>query len=70
MKQVSESGVETSLNVYCLLTSLSRTFALNVHMAPLSVLFKGAALLVAAAAVVALEGFLYCEQQFQLITNI
>lgn len=63
MKRVSESGVE------CLLTSLGGTFALNVHMAALSVLLEGAALLVAATAVVALEGLLYCEQEFQLITN-
>lgn len=35
-------------------------------MAPLSVLFEGASLLVAATAVVALEGLLYCEQEFQL----
>lgn len=52
-----------------MLTSLSRTFALDVYMASLSVLFEGAALLVAATAVVALEGLLYCEQEFQLITN-
>lgn len=38
-------------------------------MAPLSVLVEGAPLLVAAAAVVALEGLLYCEQEFQLITK-
>ncbi len=69
MKWVSESGVETRLSVHCLLTSLSGTFALNVHMAPLSVLFEGASLLVAATAVVALEGLLYCEQEFQLIPN-
>lgn len=51
------------------LTSLSGTFALHVHMAPLSVLFEGASLLVAATAVVALEGLLYCEREFQLISN-
>lgn len=39
--------------------SVRGTFALNVQMAPLSVLFKGAALLVTSTAVVALEGFLY-----------
>lgn len=38
-------------------------------MAPLSVLFQGAALLVAAAAMVALEGLLHCEQEFQLGTK-
>lgn len=38
-------------------------------MAPLSVLLQGAALLVAAAAMVALEGFLHWEQKVQLITN-
>lgn len=58
-----------SLSVRRLLTSLGGTFALNVHMAPLSVFFKGAALLVTATAVVALEGLLYCEQEFQLITK-
>lgn len=57
-------------SVHCLLTSLSGTFALNVHMAPLSVLFERAALFVAATAVVALEWLLYCEQRFQVIINI
>lgn len=52
-----------------MLTSLSGTFALNVHMAPLSVFFKRAALLVAATAMVALEGLFNCEQEFQLIIN-
>lgn len=69
MKRVSESCTEMSLSVRRLLTSLGGTFALNVHMAPLSVFFKGAALLVTATAVVALEGLLYCEQEFQLITK-
>lgn len=45
------------------LTSLSRTFALNVHMAPLSVLFERTSLLVAATAMVALEGLLYCKRE-------
>lgn len=69
MKRVSESCTEMRLSVRRLLTSLGGTFALNVHMAPLSVFFKGAALLVTATAVVALEGLLYCEQEFQLITK-
>lgn len=55
--------------MHCLLTSLSGTFALNVYMAPFSVLFEGAALLVASAAMVALEGLLYCEKEFQLFTS-
>lgn len=46
-----------------LLTSVGGTFALNVHMAPLSVLLQRAALLVAATAMVALEGLLYCEAE-------
>lgn len=45
------------------LTSLGGTFALHVDVAPLSVLLQRAALLVAAAAVVALEGLLHCETQ-------
>lgn len=52
-----------------LLTSISGTFALNVHMAPLPVLFQGAALLIAPTAVVALEGLLYCKTEFQSITK-
>lgn len=52
------------------LTFHSGNFALNVDMAPFSMLFKRAALLVATAAVVALEGLLYCKQEFQLIINI
>lgn len=51
------------------LTSSSVTFGLNVHVAPLPVLFQRAALLVAATAVVALIGLLYCKQEFQLFTN-
>lgn len=43
------------------LTSLGGTFVLNVDVAPLTVLLQRAALLVAATAVVALEGLLYCE---------
>lgn len=52
------------------LTSFSLTFGLDVHVAPLPVLFEGAALLVAATAVVALIGLLYCKQDFRLITNV
>lgn len=44
-------------------------FGLNVDMAPLPVLFQGAALLVAATAVVALIGFFDCKQEFQLFTK-
>lgn len=52
------------------LTSLGGTFALNVDVAPLPVLLQRAALLVAATAVVALEGLLYCERQkLQKITK-
>lgn len=51
------------------LTSFRVTFGLNVHVAPLPVLFEGAALLVAATAVVALIGLFYCKQEFQLFTN-
>lgn len=51
------------------LTSSRVTFALHVHVAPLPVLFEGAALLVAATAVVALIGLFYCKQEFQLFTN-
>lgn len=52
------------------LTSLSGTFALNVDVAPLPVLLQRAALLVAATAVVALEGLLDCERQkLQKITK-
>lgn len=51
------------------LTSFKVTFGLNVHVAPLPVLFEGAALLVAATAVVALIGLFYCKQEFQLFTN-
>lgn len=52
------------------LTSLGGTFALNVDVAPLPVLLQRAALLVAATAVVALEGLLYCEsQKLQKITK-
>lgn len=57
-------GASVKLSVRQRLTSLSWTFALNVHMAPLPVLFEGAALLVAATAVVALEGLLHCGQEF------
>lgn len=49
-----------------LLTSISGAFALNVHMAPLPVLFQGTALLIAPTAVVALEGLLYCKPEFQI----
>lgn len=66
MKRVSK---EVGLHMHCLLTSLSGTFALNVHMAPFSVLFEGAALLVAPTTVVALEGLLYCKKEFQLFTS-
>lgn len=51
------------------LTSFRVTFGLNVHVAPLPVFFEGAALLVAATAVVALIGLFYCKQEFQLFTN-
>lgn len=52
------------------LTSLGGTFALDVDVAPLPVLLQRAALLVAAAAVVALEGLLHCErQELQKITE-
>lgn len=51
------------------LTSFSMAFGLNVDVAPLPVLFQGAALLVAATAVVALIGFFYCKQEFQLFTK-
>lgn len=68
MLSSKDVGYEASVRKWCcvhfLLTSLSGTFALNVHMAPLSVFFKGASLLITAAAVVALEGLLYCEQEF------
>lgn len=52
------------------LTSLGGTFALDIDVAPLPVLLQRAALLVAATAVVALEGLLYCERQkLQKITE-
>lgn len=65
--RVSECGGETRLRR--LLTFLGRTSALNVHMAPLSVLLEGAALLVTATAVVAFEGFFHCEQELKLNMN-
>lgn len=52
------------------LTSFRVTFGLNVHVASLPVLFEGAALLVAATALVALIGLLYCKQEFQLFANV
>lgn len=52
------------------LTSFRVTFGLNVHVASLPVLFEGAALLVAATALVALIGLLYCKQEFQLFTSV
>lgn len=51
------------------LTSLGVAFGLNVDVAPLPVLFQGAALLVAATAVVALVGLFYCKQKFKLFAD-
>lgn len=45
------------------LTSLGGAFVLHVDVAPLPVLLQRAALLVAATAMVALEGLLHCENQ-------